>query len=101
MTQDGRKICGSNDANMAATSSSVSPHSQTFASLVPKLVSESLGIMLGLRSFQYLTLFDPILVAVKAWNEANGLFCLVAGYLSFSLHTFMYLLQEVSLSTPA
>ena len=35
MTQDGRKICGSNDTNMAATSCSVSPHSQTFASLVP------------------------------------------------------------------
>ena len=64
-------------------------------------LSESLGMMLGLRSFQYLTLFDPILVAVKAWDEANGLFCLVAGYLSFSLHTFVYLLQEVSLSTPA
>ena len=39
MTQDGRKICGSNDTNMGATSSSVSPHSQTFASLIPKLVS--------------------------------------------------------------
>lgn len=84
---------------MAATSCSVSPHSQSFASLVPKLVSSFHEPGYEAQCFQYLILLDPILAALKAWDEAYVLFLLrwLATFPSLSIHSCIFFKKSLSL----